>query len=84
LAIVIAFAVCVLLIACAMALGFIGSSGGTANEDGENDEGSGGGGPGPPDGGPPNHDPPWWPGFEREFAAYVESLPVRASNRRRS
>jgi hypothetical protein len=35
-------------------------------DDGEDDSG---GGPRGPDGG----DPPWWPGFERDFRAYCEA-----------
>jgi hypothetical protein len=50
--------------------------------DGPDDSGENGRGPGPqPE--PPPDKPPWWPDFEREFAAYVEARPRKPAQERR-
>jgi hypothetical protein len=48
--------------------------GGDDSEDGGNEDGGGGPGRGPT---PPDADPPWWPEFERDFAAYVDAQLAR-------
>lgn len=51
---------------------------GDDSDDGSGFGGEGGGGsrgPSPPNR-PPDAEPEWWPDFEREFAGYLERMPV--------
>ena len=53
--------------------------GGSGDDPGDGGGGGGGGGRGPKPPDPrPEADPHWWPEFERQFAAYVRSLPQPA------
>jgi hypothetical protein len=51
---------------------------GDDSDDGDGFGGGGGGRRPTPPNRPPDADPEWWPEFEREFATYVERLPVPA------
>jgi hypothetical protein len=69
-------AVLAAFVVCAPSLGAWVLRGCRLGGDDSEEDGNGGGGPGPGPS-PPDSDPPWWPEFERDFAAYAEGLLAR-------